>query len=144
MWESDDMQFLQTVAIKQVFTELKKETLAKGLHEEIEQVQREMDQLHFQLQKAIKGSSSKEFQVRKRYEQEINKRTEKRKSIEFKLQQLQKLEMGTEIADGYAQAIVELKIGDTWPDQGQELEMVVRDGTIEQFRESRRSDDGLV
>ena len=144
MWESDDMQFLQTVAIKQVFTELKKETLAKGLHEEIEQVQREMDQLHFQLQKAIKGSSSKEFQVRKRYEQEINKRTEKRKSIEFKLQQLQKLEMGTEIADGYAQAIVELNIGDTWPDQGQELEMVVRDGTIEQFRESRRSDDGLV
>ncbi|MDQ0206382.1 YlqD family protein [Alkalicoccobacillus murimartini] len=138
------MQFLQTVAIKQVFTELKKETLAKGLHEEIEQVQREMDQLHFQLQKAIKGSSSKEFQVRKRYEQEINKRTEKRKSIEFKLQQLQKLEMGTEIADGYAQAIVELNIGDTWPDQGQELEMVVRDGTIEQFRESRRSDDGLV
>lgn len=140
------MQFLQTVSIKQVLTANKKERLTKELNQEMDQLQREIEQFHFQLHKAIKKSEpvSQEQQIRMRYEQEINKRTDKRKSLEFRLQQLDRLPIDSEIAGGQTQAIVELTIGDRWPDQEQQLEVVVRDGIIEQFRESRRSDDGMV
>ncbi|MGN7310388.1 YlqD family protein [Alkalicoccobacillus gibsonii] len=140
------MQFLQTVSIKQVLTEIKKDTLTNELYAEQEQLTREIEQFHFQMHKSIKktDSTSQEYQLRKRYEQEMNKRIEKKKGIEFRLQQLERLPIGSEITSGQAQAIVELNVGDPWPDTEQPLEVVVKDGIIEQFRESRNSDDGMV
>ncbi|TSB46385.1 YlqD family protein [Alkalicoccobacillus porphyridii] len=139
------MQFLKTVVIKQVLTESKKAELISVLHDEMKQLQRELEQLQFQLHKALRETDSRnEAQVKSRYEHEFTKRKESLSSLGFKYQQLEKLNIGTEIADGQAQAIIELNEGDIWPDQDHSLEMIIRDGRIEQFRESRRSDDGMV
>lgn len=136
------MKLLRTVVIKEVVTERKKNEMIAEFTSEINQYERELEQLTFQLYKATKDVQNKHQQqlLRNRYTEEINKRKEKLDAVKFKVQQLDHLELGTEIHSGTAESIVEVNVGDPWPTGVKEI--VIKDGIINEIRESRQREDG--
>ncbi|WP_332630687.1 YlqD family protein [Halalkalibacter flavus] len=137
------MKLLRKIVIKQVLTETKKAVMVTKFQEEFTQCKREVEQMKFLLHKAIRESTSKNEQqeIRARYMKEIEKREETARSISFKIEQLDKLEIGTEIPDGTAEGIIEIREGDSWPNLEQTPEIIVKDGVIQEIRESRNNDD---
>lgn len=137
------MKLLRTVTIKEVVTAEKKEKMIREFELEINQYKRELEQLTFQLYKATRNVQNKQERqsVRIRYNEEINKRKERLESINFKVQQLHKLELGTEIHAGTAESIVEVNVGERWPDGMNQTELVIRNGIIHEIREGRKEDE---
>lgn len=133
------MKLLRTVIIKHVLTEEKKAAMIAEFEAEFSQCERELEQLTFQLHKAIKDLPSKHEQhaLRARYKEEIKQREEKQRTISFKLQQLQILKLGSELNTGTAESIVEVEVGDPWPNPDQKTEVVIKNGMIHEIRESR-------
>ncbi|WP_088105070.1 YlqD family protein [Halalkalibacter urbisdiaboli] len=133
------MKLLRTVAVKHMLTEKKKANMLKEFEKDVIQVERELEQLKFQLHKAIRDVEGNEERrlLRERFNQEIALRQEKLAAVDFKIQQLQKLEIGTELNEGTVDAIVDVRVGDPWPDQSNEIEIIIKDGIIHEFREGR-------
>ncbi|MCM3713169.1 YlqD family protein [Halalkalibacter oceani] len=131
------MKILRTVVVKQVVTEAKKQSIVQEFKSEILQCERELEQLTFHLHKATKDVASKHEQqtLRARYKEEIKQRKEKLAELSFKVDQLSKLEIGTELREGTVETIVEIKEGDPWP--APETEIVVKDGVVEQIRRKK-------
>lgn len=140
------MKLIRTVIIKHIVTEEKKATLITEFETEIMQCERELEQLVFQLHKATKDIPNKHEQLtlRARYKEEIKKREERLQTISFKVQQLNKLELGSEIGAGTAESIVDIEVGDTWPDLDQRTEVIIKNGIVHEIRESRSEHDELV
>ncbi|NEU29398.1 hypothetical protein GN156_01170 [bacterium LRH843] len=135
------MKLLRTVIIKDVVTEEMKQELTAEYELEVNQCEREIEQLTFQLHKAVKLNKHDEIQLRARYNKEITKRKEKREAALFKVQQLNKLELGSLIHSGTAESIIEIKIGDPWPKANEKTEIIINNGIIQDIRESRNEDD---
>ncbi|WP_100404504.1 YlqD family protein [Bacillus solitudinis] len=139
------MKLLRKVTVKQILTEAKKKTLLKQFDLEVIQIEREIEQMKFQLHKALKDvtEKSEKVMVRTRFQQEIENREEQLKSLAFKIQQLHKLEIGTEMNEGTVESISEVQVGDRWSESGR-TEIIIKDGFIHEFRESRNEDDRMV
>ncbi len=137
------MKLLRTVIIKEVVTEEKKAEMIAEFELEIKQCERELEQLTFQLYKATKDVQNKHEQhsLRTRYTEEINKRREKLETFKFKVQQLHKLEIGSEIRSGTADTIVEVNVGDPWPRLMEQTEVIIKDGIVYEIRESRNQNE---
>ncbi|WP_059104642.1 YlqD family protein [Shouchella shacheensis] len=136
------MKFIRTVKVKHVLTEKKKQEIISDFEEEVTQLNRELEQLEFQLHKATKDLQAREQQnVRARYKAEMRKRKDKLETVSFRVQQLQKLETGSELDAGTADMILDIDIGDPWPDDTDSVEVIVKDGRVQEFKESRTSDD---
>lgn len=133
------MKLLRTVAVKQVLTEKKKSDMLREFEEDIAQAERELEQLKFQLHKTIKDINGKQEKrlYRERFNKEIGLREDRLNTISFKVQQLQKIVIGTELNEGTVDAIIEVEVGDPWPSDTNGIEIVVKDGIIHEFRESR-------
>ncbi len=140
------MKLLRTVTIKHIVTEEKKAEIIAEFEAEITQSERELEQLTFQLHKATKDIANKHEQLalRARYKEEMKQREEKLRTISFKVQQLHKLELGSEISAGTADSIVEVEVGDHWPDLDQKTELIIKNGIVHEIRESRSENDELV
>ncbi|KHF39803.1 YlqD family protein [Halalkalibacter okhensis] len=136
------MKLLRKVQIKQVLTETKKRSMLNQFEEELRQCNREIEQMKFLLHKAIRETMNKNEQeeIRTRYMREIKKREELVKTITFKIEQLDKLILGVEIPDGTKEGIIEIKVGDPWPNWEQAPEVIVKDGIIQEIREGRNGD----
>ncbi|MFV8827125.1 YlqD family protein [Alkalihalobacterium sp. APHAB7] len=130
------MKVIKSVAIKQVLTEKRKDQLLNELHFEKEQAVKELEQLKFQLHKKIKQHTSHEqnHTLRSNFQKEIKQREEKLRGIDFKVHQLNKLEIGTELRDGTVESICEVKIGDNWDDIFSEAEIIIKDGIVHEIR----------
>lgn len=137
------MKLLQSIIIKEVVTAEKKEEMINEFELEIKQCERELEQLTFQLYKATKDVPNKneQHQLRARYTEEINKRKEKLQTFRFKVQQLHKLELGTEIRSGSAERIIEVEVGDSWPNLTEQAEIIIQNGIIHEIREGRNGHD---
>ena len=135
------MKLLRTVVIKEIVTKRKKDELISEYGKKLKQCERELEQLSFQLYKATRGVESKHKRemIRSRFTEEMNKRKEKLDLLKFKIQQIEKLELGSEIRAGTAERIVEVYVGDPWPER--EEEIIIKDGIINEIRESRRRDE---
>ncbi|KMK77355.1 YlqD family protein [Alkalihalobacillus pseudalcaliphilus] len=134
------MKIIRKATVKHVLTASKKETLLANILEDEQSCKRELEQLEFQLHKALKDVNQKHDQavVRKRYKKELDKRKERLHALHFKKQQLQKLEIGSEIRSGSIDTLIEFEVGDRWLDENEELEVIIKDGIIAEFRESRQ------
>ena len=82
------MKLLQSVVVKQVLTEKSKEKLQDKYHTNILQLQKECDQLRFEMKKLEKNKKFHQPNLSKQFEKEIQNRLEKIKLIEFQLEQL--------------------------------------------------------
>lgn len=65
-------------------------------------------------------------------------------SLTFRIEQLMNLPIGTELAMGTTEIILDVKEGDKWIDEETELTIVVNDGYIAEIREGGASNDELV
>ncbi|MFE8699051.1 YlqD family protein [Cytobacillus sp. FJAT-54145] len=128
------MNILQNVVVKQVLTEKSKEELLEKYALNRIQLNKECDQLGFELKKLEKTKKFQPNSLKKHFEKEIHMRQEKIKLLEFQIDQLHMLPIGSELKEKEIQAIVEIKVGDRWDDVLAGKTIIIKDGIIDEIR----------
>ncbi|MEY2191254.1 YlqD family protein [Neobacillus sp. BF23-41] len=128
------MQIIQTVVVKQILTENSKKKIFDQYEAKKLQYQREISQLQFELKRLEKTKGYSPGELKNHFEKEINKRLEKEKLIEFQIEQLHILPLGSELKEKEVQALVEIKIGDIWNGRIGQPTIIIKDGIIEDIR----------
>jgi hypothetical protein len=128
------MQMIQTVVVKQILTESSKKKLFDTYHARKLQLQKECDQLHFELKRLENSKTFSPASLKAQFEKEIGLRRDKVKLLEFQMEQLQILPIGSELKEDEVQALVEIKVGDTWNDVKEQPVIIIKDGIIEEIR----------
>ncbi|WP_040373595.1 YlqD family protein, partial [Peribacillus psychrosaccharolyticus] len=72
--------------------------------------------------------------LRTHFEKEINGRQEKIKLLEFQIEQLNILPVGSELKEREVQSIVELEVGANWDEFIQTKTIVIKDGIVSEIR----------
>ena len=129
------MKVLQTIVVKQVLTEDSKERIRQKYHSKKLQLQKECDQLKFELKKLEKAKKLPPETLKKHFEQEIQIHKEKIKLVDFQLEQLHILPLGSEIKETELQGIVEINVGDKWDEYLPGKTILVKDGIVAEIRE---------
>ena len=124
------MKILHQVAVKQILTETSKQALIEQFSNKKKLLEQECDQLYFEYKKVEKSSK----QLATQYLKEIDKRREKVKLVEFQLQQVHILPIGSELKERDVEAIVEVNVGDDWNTLMNESAIVIKDGIVDQIR----------
>lgn len=138
------MRLIRPVLVKYIVTEKKKAQMIQQFEEDLTQTKREIEQLTFQLHKALRSNEREQDKIRARYNKDIRSREEKQKNLLFQLKQMQKLEIGMEIQEGKVDTIIDLDIGDSWPNMNKVAEIIIKDGIVIDIREGRNDDDRMV
>ncbi|MCM3767939.1 YlqD family protein [Neobacillus niacini] len=127
------MQLIQTVVVKQILTENSKQHLFTQFHDRKLQYQKESDQLQFELKRLEKSKTFSQAALKSHFEKEIQMRREKIKLLEFQIEQLHILPIGSELKEKEMQALVEVNVGDAW-NPSQTSTIIIKDGKIEEIR----------
>lgn len=128
------MKILQTVVVKQILTENSKRELLEKYQERKLQLQKESEQLHFELKRLEKTKKFQISSLKNHFEKEIQKRREKEKFLDFQIEQLELLPLGSELKEKEVQALVDVKVGDNWEEQIGHPVIVIQDGIITEIR----------
>ncbi|MDR6997929.1 YlqD family protein [Neobacillus niacini] len=128
------MQIIQSVVVKQVLTEKSKEKLFEKFQAQKLQLQKERDQLLFELKRLEKSKNFSPSALKKHFEKEIQMRQEKEKLLDFQIEQLHILPIGSELKEKEVQALLEIKVGDIWDDKNGQPTIIIRDGIIDEIR----------
>ncbi|MBA4536201.1 YlqD family protein [Bacillus aquiflavi] len=128
------MKILQTVMVKQILTEKSKRELMNKFHSEKSQLHKESDQLYFELKKLEKAKKFQSDHLRKHFEKEIQLRKEKMKIIDFQIEQLHMLPIGSELKEKEVQGIVDVNEGDCWEEIINEKTIIIKDGIVQEIR----------
>ncbi|WP_409253678.1 YlqD family protein [Bacillus sp. SCS-153A] len=128
------MKILQNVTVNQVLTEASKEVLLEQYEGKKFQLQKECDQLKFELKKMEKTKKYSSQKLKSHFEKEIELRMEKIKLTDFQIDQLHVLPLGSELKDKEIQGIVEVEVGDNWEEKNSSRTIVIKDGYISEIR----------
>ncbi|MFD0825312.1 YlqD family protein [Neobacillus sp. M.A.Huq-85] len=128
------MQIIQSVVVKQVLTEKSKENLFEKFQAQKLQLQKERDQLLFELKRLEKSKNFSPSALKKHFEKEIQMRQEKEKLLDFQIEQLHILPIGSELKEKEVQALIEIKVGDIWDEKFGQPTIIIRDGIINEIR----------
>jgi hypothetical protein len=128
------MKILQSVIVKQVVTEKSKSELQEKYHHTIAQLKKECDQLRFEWKRLEKTKKFSQVHLQTKFEKEIQNRMEKVKILEFQLEQLHMLPLGSEIKEQEVQALVDIQEGDKWSETIQDKTIVVKDNIVVEIR----------
>ncbi|WP_141431200.1 YlqD family protein [Bacillus sp. 03113] len=128
------MKILQTVIVKQVLTEKSKQELLEKYEYNKIQMQKECDQLRFELKRLEKMKKIPSSNLLKHFEKEIGMRQEKSKLLDFQIEQLHMLPIGSELKEKELQGIVEISLGDLWEDVESSKTIVIKDGIVVEIR----------
>lgn len=132
------MKIIKKVVVKHVLTENRKQWMLDDFHKQKEQALKEIKQLEFQLHKKLKASKDNfEYQnaLKASFNKEIKERNDKAKLIDFQIDQLNKLEIGTEIKAQTIETLSDLNVGDDWNMVLNNPEIIIRDGIVVEIRE---------
>ena len=108
------MKILQNVIVTQVLTESSKNELLGQYKSKRLQLQKESEQLRFELKKLEKTRNMQSTNLKSHFEKEISHRQEKIKLLEFQMEQLDILPVGSELKEREVQSIVEVQVGANW------------------------------
>lgn len=128
------MKILQNVIVNQVLTESSKNQLLSKYKSKRLQLQKEGEQLRFELKKLEKTRNLQPASLRSHFEKEINQRQEKIKLLEFQMEQLEILPIGSELKEREVQSIIEVEIGADWEDLMTTKTIVIKDGIVSEIR----------
>jgi hypothetical protein len=128
------MKLLQSVVVKQVLTEKSKGELQDKYHTNRLQLQKECDQLRFELKKLEKEKKFQQQSLKRQFEQEIQRRQEKVKLIDFQLEQLHMLPLGSELKEKEVQALIDVEVGANWSDITRGRTIVIKDDIVQEIR----------
>ena len=121
---------IRKVLIKQIITEKSKQHLKDNFKAQKRQLEQECQQLLFERRKLQNKHHLSKQEVTRRFEQQINRRQEQMKILDFKLEQLDMLEIGSEIVEKEVEALVEVRVGANWADVMGEKAIVLKDGVV--------------
>jgi len=121
--------------VKQVLTEKSKERILQKYHSRKLQLQKECDQLRFELRKLEKTKKFPPETLKRHFEQEIKVHKEKIKLMDFQIEQLHILPLGSEIKETELQGLVEINEGDEWDGFLTGKTIIVKDGIVAEIRE---------
>ncbi|WP_174613268.1 YlqD family protein [Virgibacillus ihumii] len=124
------MQIIKKVLIKQIVTEKSKKKLHKKFYDHKMRLEQECQQLLFEQRKLLNKSGVSRQEISERFQQEIKNRKEKIKLAEFKIEQLDMLEIGSEITEKEVEALVEVKEGSHWEEILEETAIVIKDDVV--------------
>lgn len=128
------MKILQNVIVNQVLTESSKNQLLEKYKSKRLQLQKESEQLRFELKKLEKNRNLQPISLRTHFEKEINQRQEKIKLLEFQVEQLDILPIGSELKEREVQSIIEVEVGADWEELMNTKTIVVKDGIVSEIR----------
>ncbi|KEF39855.1 YlqD protein [Schinkia azotoformans MEV2011] len=129
------MKIIRNIVVKQILTEKSKQELFIRFEQQIEQLNKEIGQLRFEKKKYEKTKKAQASLLdASRFDKEISGRIEKCKLLQFQLEQLEILPVGTELKESEVQGIVEINEGDNWEELTKERTIVIKDGIIEEIR----------
>ncbi|MCS0787242.1 YlqD family protein [Cytobacillus pseudoceanisediminis] len=128
------MNIIQSVTVKQVLTENSKKELLEGYMAKKKQLQKESDQLRFELKKQEKTKKLHPASLKKHFEKEIQIRQEKVQLLDFQIEQLHMLPLGSELKEKEVQAIIEVQKGTSWEDIEKGKTIIIRDGIVDEIR----------
>lgn len=138
------MKVLRKVQVKQVITKESKQLMITTYNQKKTQLEKEISQLEFQLHKKLKTSKNDyehQNSLKLSFMKEIKDRNDKVKMIRFQIQQLNELELGSEVYDHSINSICELSVGDNLNSVMNDAEIIIRDGIIQEIREGGKNDD---
>ncbi len=128
------LKILQSIVVKQILTEKSKIELLNKFSIKINQLQKECDQLKFEAKKVNNSNKYSQNKVIAHFEKEIEIRQDKIKQINFQINQLNLLPIGSELKEREVQAIVEVDKGDSWNKIYEGSEIIIKDGIIHEIR----------
>lgn len=128
------MKLLTTVTIKQILTENSKEELFNRFASKKIQLQKEIDQFHFEMKRLEKTKKYSLSSLQQFFEKEMENRREKIKLLDFQLEQLQLLPLESELTEGEVQGLVDIEVGDNWNDTILGKTIIIREGVVEDIR----------
>ncbi|WP_163101561.1 YlqD family protein [Peribacillus alkalitolerans] len=128
------MKILQTVVVNQVLTEASKNKLLDKYKSKQVHIQKEIDQLKFEVKKLDKTKKFQPASLKVHFEKEVEKRQEKIKLLDFQMEQLEILPVGSELKEREVQALVEVEVGSNWDELIQTKTIVVKDGIVDDIR----------
>ncbi len=124
------MQIISRVIVKQVLTEKSKASLADKFQKEKEQLKIECEQLKFEEKKLLHKYGTLDYNIQQRMKEELSNREERMANIDFKMEQLSVLELGSEIVERELQALEDISIGDSWDEVISPKIVVIEDDII--------------
>jgi hypothetical protein len=128
------MQLIQTVIVKQILTEQSKQKILNKYFAGKLQMQKEYEQLQFELKKLEKAKKYQASALKTHFEKELEKRLDKEKLYEFQIEQLHMLPLGSELKEKEVQALIEVNVGDDWEKVMGQHTIIIKDGKIEEIR----------
>lgn len=133
------MEIIKKVLIKQILTEHSKQQLYESFSNEKMQLEQECQQLQFEEKKVLSQnkSANTKNQIQERFKQEKNKRLVTINQIEFKINQLDVLPLGSEIIEKEVDALVEVKLGMSWNEVMGQQAIVFENEQIVRIENSR-------
>jgi len=124
------VKIIQKVLIKQVITKNSKQRLHENFSKEIMRLEQECQQLLFEQKKVKAKAAINKEKIRYRFQREIENRRKKIKLLEFKKEQLDLVDIGSEIVEAEVEALVEVAEGMSWKELQREKAIVIKDGII--------------
>ncbi|MYL33119.1 hypothetical protein GLW08_01630 [Pontibacillus yanchengensis] len=124
------MRIMKKVPVKQILTELSKQKLANDFEKQKTQLDQECQQLSFEKRKIEMKQNVSREEVSKRFQREIDRRKEKIRWVDYKLEQLNVLPLGSEITEDEVETIVEVNVGDDWDSIMNNGAIIVEDGKV--------------
>ena len=124
------MKIIKKIEVKQIITEASKEKIKKNFHARKMRLEQECQQLLFEKRKLLNKKGVYKQEIERRFEMEINKRKDEIKLIEFKEEQLDILDIGSEIVEGEVEALIDVNVGANWEELMKERAIVITDDIV--------------
>jgi hypothetical protein len=128
------VRIIRSVIIKQVLTEKSKAKLLENFYQTKRQLIKECEQLRFNAKKTTNNKKYSPYKAHAYFTKEIDSREEKIKLIDFQIEQVQMLPLGSELKEKEIQGIADVNIGDNWEEVSSDKIIVIKDGIIEDIR----------
>jgi len=124
------LKIIQKVLIKQVITKKSKEKLYGSFSKEVMRLEQECQQLLFEQKKVEAKTNFNKAEIKRRFQKEISGRKKKIELLEFKKEQLNLVDLGSEIVESEVEALVEVAEGMNWGDFQKEKAIVIKDEKV--------------
>jgi hypothetical protein len=128
------MKIIQTVEVKQILTEKSRTDLYEKFASRKRQLQQECEQLRFEQKRLEKTTKHSPNLLKQYFAKEIDERLEKIKLLDFQIEQLHILPLGSELKEREVQALVEVNIGDRWEEITAQRAIIIEDGIVKEIR----------
>lgn len=128
------LQIIQTVTVKQVLTETSKQELLNNYEWKKQQLQKECDQFKFEMRKWEKNQKAQNGHLRSFFDKEIESRNEKMKLLDFQIEQLHMLPLGSELKEKEVQSLITIEKGDNWEEIEKGKTIIIKDGLVDDIR----------